>query len=304
MRCDDAIPVLEIGGTHVTAALVAADPWAVVPGTLTTAGLDADGTAAGLLDDLAGAANRLPPGHRSEWVVALPGPFDYARGIGRFRGVAKFDLLDGVDVRRDLRTRITPAPAVVRFLNDADAFGVGEYAAGAARGHDRAVCLTLGTGVGSAFLDRGRPVDTGPTVPPEGSIHLVQHDGRPLEDTVSRRAIRAGYAAATGVPPGGSVPDVHTIAERSRSGDTRAAAVLEHALMALGTVLAPIVQRFGASIVVVGGSMAASWDIVAPAVRRGLVAADPALAGLALRPAEHPAAALLGAAYWSVHLPP
>ena len=28
---DDSIPVLEIGGTHVTAALVTADPWDLVP---------------------------------------------------------------------------------------------------------------------------------------------------------------------------------------------------------------------------------------------------------------------------------
>ena len=43
---DDPIPVLEVGGTHVTAALVTADPWDLVPGSLTTGPLDADGTAA------------------------------------------------------------------------------------------------------------------------------------------------------------------------------------------------------------------------------------------------------------------
>ena len=32
---NDPIPVLEVGGTHVTAALVTADPWDLVPGSLT-----------------------------------------------------------------------------------------------------------------------------------------------------------------------------------------------------------------------------------------------------------------------------
>ena len=190
----------------------------------------------------------------------------------------------------------------MRFLNDADAFGVGEYAVGAARGHDRAVCITLGTGVGSAFLDRGRPVNAGGTVPPDGSIHLLFHAGRPLEDTVSRRAIRAAYAAAAGVPE--EAPDVHTIAERSREGDSVARRVLHHAFAGLGAALAPVLERFEAGILVVGGSMAGSWDIMAPAIRDGLSRVKPSLDVLPIRPAERPAdAALLGAAYWAAHQP-
>ena len=216
---EDSIPVLEIGGTHVTAVLVTADPWDLVHDSLRTVWLNADGPAAELLDDLAAAANGLPVGRRTDWVVAVPGPFDYERGIGLFRDVGKFDSLYGVDVRHGLLMRIRPSPFAVRFLNDADAFGVGEYAAGAARGHDRAVCITLGTGVGSAFLDRGRPVNSGPTVPPDGSIHLVLHEGRPLEETISRRAIRTAYATAAAGSPDDVAPDVHTIAERSRHGD-------------------------------------------------------------------------------------
>lgn len=295
------IPVLEIGGTHVTAVLVSADPWDLVPGSVRTARLDADGTAAELLDEFAAAANGLPGGGRPDWVVAIPGPFDYGRGVGLFRDVGKFDGLSGVDVRRGLMRRIRPVPAAVRFLNDADAFGVGEYAAGAARGHDRAVCLTLGTGVGSAFLDRGRPVNSGPTVPPDGSIHLVAHAGRPLEETVSRRAIRTAYAAAAGSFDDG-VPDVHTIVEQSRQGDGVATAVLAHAFFGLGAALAPLVQRFGASIVVIGGAIAGSWDIVEPAVRLGLADGAADLGDLEVRSAErNQVAALLGAACWSVN---
>ncbi len=298
----DPIPVLEIGGTHVTAVLVTDDSWDLVPGSLRTAPLDADGTAVELLDELAAAANRLPGEHRSDWVVAVPGPFDYGRGIGLFRDVGKFDSLYGVDLRDGLTTRIRPDPSAVRFLNDADAFGVGEYAAGAARGHDRAMCITLGTGVGSAFLDRGQPVNSGPTVPPDGSIHLVIHDGRPLEETVSRRAIRTAYAAATAGLTAEATPDVHTIAERSRHGDDRARAVLRHAFVGLGAALAPLVQRFEPSIVVIGGSVAGSWDLVEPAVRLGLSGTASDLGRLEVRPAErNQDAALLGAAFWSVN---
>ena len=300
---DGSIPVLEIGGTHVTAVLVVAGSWKLVADSLRTAPLNADGTAGELLDGLAAAANGLAVGRRSAWVVAVPGPFDYERGIGLFRDVGKFDSLYGVDVGRELTMRIRPRPFAVRFLNDADAFGVGEYAAGAARGHDRAVCITLGTGVGSAFLDRGRPVNSGPTVPPDGSIHLVVHEGRPIEETVSRRAIRSAYAAAAS-PPEAVAPDVHTIAERSRHGDELARAVLAHAFTGLGAALAPLLRRFEASMLVIGGSMAGSWDIIEPSVRHGLAQAGADLGSLAVRPAERNLdAALLGAAFWSLNQP-
>ena len=255
-----------------------------------------------ILDELAAAANGLRVGRRAEWVVAVPGPFDYEGGVGLFRDVGKFESLYGVDVRLGLLERIRPEPTEVRFLNDADAFGVGEYAVGAARGHDRALCITVGTGVGSAFLDRGRPVNSGPTVPPDGSIHLVVHDGRPLEETVSRRAIRAAYVAAAGGLAGEPAPDVHVIAARSRQGDAHARSVLQSAFVGLGAVLAPLVQRFGASIVVIGGSIASSWDLVEPAVRLGLSGVAPDLDHLDIRPAERSAdAPLLGAAFWSVN---
>ena len=41
------------------------------------------------------------------------------------------------------------------FVNDAEAFGLGEWRAGAARGRRRAVAITLGTGVGSVFVADG-----------------------------------------------------------------------------------------------------------------------------------------------------
>jgi len=276
----EAVPVLEIGGTHVTAALVvdaAVETAARLP-------LPANGSATEILDGIAAAATTLNVPSGAQWGVAMPGPFDYAAGIGRFHDVGKFDSLNGVDVGAELSRRL-PAPRL-RFLNDADAFGIGEYVSGAAAGHPRAVCLTLGTGVGSAFLDRGVPVNDGPLVPPDGSAHLLQFQGRPLEETVSRRAIRAAYET--------DGPDVQVIAERARSGDAVARAVLDSAFHALSTTIGPWLTTFDATVLVVGGSIAASWDLVDGPLRAGLPA------GVELRPASRPAdAALLGAAWWA-----
>lgn len=302
-------PVLEVGGTHVTAALVAGgalgEPvnWRVLSGTVKRVSLDAHGSAEAILSTLAGAAASLPPGHNNTWGIAVPGPFDYDAGIARYRGVGKFDQLRDHDLGTSLAGLLAPAPRTLVFLNDADAFGIGEYAIGTAGNHERAVCITLGTGIGSSFLDHGVPVKEGSTVPPDGSAYLLQHNGVPLEDTVSRRAIRAAYAAATGIAADAdpvSVADVREIAEAARAGNTTAARVLHDAFSALGQALAPYLDSFKAETLIVGGSMAQSWDLVERAIRDGIAKARPALAALPLTQAERAEdAGLIGTAYWA-----
>jgi len=167
----------------------------------------------------------------------MPGPFDYARGRGDFAGVGKFGSLAGVDLRAELATRLGVPGEQVRFLNDAVAYGLGEWAATAERPR-RFVCVTLGTGVGSAWLADGEPVDTGPEVPPHGWAHLLTSGGRPLEDTVSTRAIRADFFRRTGVDA-----DVRTIAAAVRDGEEAAGAAWGHALRALGAALGSMVEN-------------------------------------------------------------
>jgi glucokinase len=287
-----SVPVLEIGGTHVTAARVTLGRVPTIDESHRLA-LASGGAADDILERLLEAAATVAPDRPVPWGVAIPGPFDYEAGTGRFAGVGKFDSLNGYPLGQVLVERLGSSARSVRFVNDADAFGIGEHAAGAARGHERAVCLTLGTGIGSAFIADGLPVNDGPEVPPDGSAHRLEWRGRPLEDTVSRRALRAGYADATG-----QRLDVHEIAERARQGDATATRVFDDALRALGLAIGPWVHRFHATVLVVGGSIAGSWDLVATPLVAGLTDAG---AGGVVVPAEHPHdAPLFGAASWAV----
>ena len=81
------------------------------------------------------AGRSLRPDDGSLWGVAIPGPFDYVRGIADFHGVGKFDALRGVDLGDVLRRTLTRANGRVSFVNDAEAFAIGEWASGAAQGH-------------------------------------------------------------------------------------------------------------------------------------------------------------------------
>ena len=281
------IPVLEVGGTHVSAALVDPVSWSVRAATRLE--LDADASAEALIGAFAAAAATVAAPDGAVWGCAMPDPFDYERGIGQFEGVGKFTSLRGVDVGAALRERLR---APVAFLNDADAFVLGEWAAGSLRAVARCAGITLGTGVGSGWLVDGVPVDPG--VPPGGRIHRMSIDGRPLEDVVSRRAIRRAYAAAggtaadeagqadgvgasdgageadrAGASDGAGTADVREIAEAARAGDALSRRVLDGAMSALGRVVGQCVAAFGPHALVIGGSMSASWDLLEPAFRSG-----------------------------------
>ena len=192
---DDSIPVLEVGGTRDRRA---GDRRPVGPGP----GLAHDRTV-GCRRHCSRAARRSC---RRRQRPSAGTPIGLGRGGSRslrlraggglFRDVGKFDSLYGVDVRRGLMLRIRPSPSAVRFLNDADAFGLASTRSEPPGVMTEPCASPWAHGVGSAFLDRGRPVNSGPTVPPDGSIHLVVHDGRPIEETVSRRAIRTAYATS------------------------------------------------------------------------------------------------------------
>lgn len=301
------VPVLEVGGTHVTAAWVDTGRWRSDPVSRHRSDLPSAGSAEEIITSIAACARLLGPLSGSILGVAIPGPFDYVNGIGRFTGVAKFDSLNGLNVGRAILDALPDKPRDVRFLNDAVAFALGEWVSGAARGHDRVAALTLGTGIGSAFLESGLAVTHGAAVPPEGRADLLRIGNAPLEDVVSRRAIVAGYAReatamAGGGSPGAADLDVRAIAERARDGDPAARRVFEDTFSALGTAIAPWLLRFGAQVLVVGGSIATSWDLVAPPLRTAMADTCPDLAGLHVARAHDLAgSAEVGAAWHAIN---
>ncbi len=297
------VPVMDIGGTHVTAALVDLGAGAIVDGTVRRGTLRPSAPAEELLGRVLACGQALDAPVGACWGVAVPGPFDYQRGVALFAGVGKFESLYGTDVGHALRAGLPGPAGSVMFLNDADAFLLGEWLFGAATGHDPCAGITLGTGIGSAFLSGGTVRQGGPGVPPEGRVDLLQIDGQPLEDVVSTRALERRYQLLSGATPEGAAQ----LASLARGGDEVAAAVLRSAFEALGQALSPWLAEFGAKALVIGGSMTGSWDLIGPALVSGIGAGGTEAGGtegttaggaqrLRVMVAAHPeTAALLGA---------
>ncbi len=278
----------------MTAARV--DPAArEIAGSALRRSLDSSGSAAEIIAVLCAAVDDVAvPGQPLG--VAMPDPFDYKHGIAKFRDVGKFDQLHGVDLSAAIADGARIRPTSVHFVNDADAFTLGEWIAGAARGARRCLGLTLGTGIGSGFLVDGRLPDDVSGLPRNGRVHNLHLGGVPLEDLVSRRAIRRDYAQVTG----DERADVRDVAERARHGDRMAGKVLDRAFRALGATLAPVLTAFAPDVIVVGGSMSASWDLFEPSFLAGAAELgqprSPSI--VVVRDTEH--AALIGAAFHSI----
>ena len=81
-------------------------------------------------------------------VAAVPGPFDYEHGI--FRMTHKFAAV------KDCSFEELSGGIQGTFLHDANAFLAGEATHGAARAFSRCGGITLGTGLGTAFLENGK----------------------------------------------------------------------------------------------------------------------------------------------------
>jgi len=291
----ELVGALEIGGTHVTSALVNQRAGLLVAGTLRRRNIDPHATADELVSRFASAITEAQAAPDVPWAIAIPGPFDYRRGIGLFTGVGKFDTLLDVNLAARLHAALPQLTRSITFVNDAHAFAVGEWRQGAMAGAARCVGITLGSGVGSSFLDNGTPVTAGPAVPPHGRVHRLKIGRKDLEDVVSRRAILARYLTGPDVTPATGL-DVRDVFDRSRAGDDWAIRVLDEAFGALGVALAPWLIRFEATAVAFGGAMTGSWDVILPPLRRGLTDGGAQNDVALLRADDTERSALVGAA--------
>jgi glucokinase len=174
----------------------------------------------------------------------------------------KLPYLYGLDLRADLAKRFGWNAQQVRFVHDASAFLLGEIGVGAARGFRRAVGLTLGTGIGSAFAIDGNIVTAGEGVPPGGEIWNLPFLGGIVEDAVSSRAIRNAYSQTAGTQQ-----EVAALA-RAAGRDSHARQAFLDFGHNLGLAMRATLNDFAPQVVVLGGGICRSAELFLPAAQQ------------------------------------
>ena len=287
----------DIGGSHIACGAIDTQTQSLLPGSVVHEAIDnqwpAEKIIAAWANALLKVVDTLPGGLEKVAGIglAMPGPFDYVQGIGLFAGNnKKFETLYGLPVGQLLRAALSlPDKLPIRFVNDATAFAIGEHFMGAAQGSTRSLCITLGTGFGSAFLQNGLPVTTGAAVPDTGALwHLPFAQGN-ADDYFSTRGLLQRYKAATGSLLSG-VKELATLA----ATQPVAAEVLAHFGAELGHFLAPWLQRFQAEVLVIGGNISHAFGLFGEPLQKSLQEHN---LQVSVRVAQwHEAAALLGGA--------
>ena len=256
---ENRVLVYDVGGSHISAAVF--DRAQCRLEGLVSAGYPSEQSITTFLNLLHSLGAMAIPNHA--WVqgasLAMPGPFDYEAGVSWMQH--KLAYLYGFDLRAALARHLGWAPAKIRFLNDAAAYLMGEMAAGAARGVDRVVGITLGTGVGSAFGVDGQVVREGTGVPAGGEIWNVPCQGGIVEDLISTRALQKSYRERTG-----QEREVVAIAGSAAREPAAAEVFLEFGRH-LGTTLRTVLGCFGPRVIVLGGGISRSAHLFLPAAQ-------------------------------------
>ncbi len=247
---EKSVLVFDVGGSHISAAVCHSDDFRL--GSVITAAHPAGETSGAFINLLhsLGMQAGVDTVDVSGASIAIPGPFDYKTGVSYMRH--KLPYLFGVNVHEALAERFGWQASQICSLNDADAFLLGEIGAGAARGIPRAVGLTLGTGIGSAFAVDGHVVIEGPGVPPDGEIWNLPYEGGIVEDSVSTRAIQAYYRKRTGI-----TREVAEIAADANSDSAASEAFIEFGRH-LGLAMRSTLYSFAPDVVVLGGGISHS----------------------------------------------
>ncbi|MEX2540539.1 MAG: ROK family protein [Trueperaceae bacterium] len=264
----------DIGGSAIKSGLIQSD--GSVDGDLARRTIDSTAGAQEILAELTEAIEAAH-GRAGESTVigvtvAIPGPFDYRRAISRMNGLGKFEALYGLELDSLLRRRLPQLSSLPwRWVNDAAAFALGELHYGAARGMERAVFLTLGTGCGSAFAVDGALVSEGEGVPENGYVYPLPYRGAVVDEWLSQRGLWRLWREVAGSGRIEDEIDGAELADLARSGDERAAETYRRFGEALAAALAPVFAGFRAQRVVLGGQISRSADLFVPAARQALV---------------------------------
>jgi glucokinase len=249
---------VDIGGTHITAAVVDLDNRTLVPGTELRAHVNAQGTTTEILKiwfEIIEKTTQKISGSLKGVGFAMPGPFDYQEGISLIKNMHKYDALYGLNIKELLAQCLSIPVSLIQMRNDAEAFMAGEVMGGAARGANHAVGITLGTGLGSAKSHFGITEDVN-----RGSSPFK--DGI-AEDYISTRWFVKRYWELTGQ----SIPGVKELLDRGVDDP-----IVQQILNEFCTNLAPFLQTFireeRAELVVVGGSIAQAYRLFYPQLRQ------------------------------------
>lgn len=263
---------IDVGGTHMRAAVFPQDK--NKPSYQTRIRTYADGETS--IDRLMNLIREIIPSeeHVQGVGIAVPGPLDPYKGV--ILAAPNLPEWRGVPIPAMIQEEIG-APAYLG--NDANLAAVGEWRYGVGQGHHNLVYLTVSTGIGGGVISddhllvghKGLGGELGHvTILPDGPICSCGQPGH-IEAISSGPGIAAFVAEELEKGRESSLsgkPDAKSISQAAKAGDGLANEAFSRAGYYLGLTVANYLMIFNPSIVIFGGGVSQTGDLLLEPIRK------------------------------------
>ncbi len=256
---------LDIGGTHITAGVINKTEMKIVDASIHKESFDSNLPVNQVMDIWKRVIDTAIENSKVENItgiaVCMPGPFDYEKGICWIKDQSKYEHFYGLNVRELLLESLSfPENFPVLFENDAVCFGKGEVFKQQENLSKKVMAVTLGTGLGACFIDKGVSINSGSSVPADGEIYNLSYKKGIAEDYVSARGLLADYKSLTNIDLNNGL-ELYNLALQ---GDQMAVKAFETMGEDLAEVVIPWIKNFAADHIIIGGKIANASELFLP----------------------------------------
>lgn len=200
--------------------------------------------------------------------ITIPGLIN--RNTRRVAFSAAFPEHQEIDLLTELE-KVTKIKILIE--NDANAAAFGEYMLGAGRGSRSMFYVTLGAGVGGAFIFDGKIWHGTNGFAGEFGYLAIDEDGTRLEEVASatniirrtRSRFQQDSTSSLGKLPEAEIT-VADVVREARDGDDFAQLMLERTGGYVGTAIAGVINLLNIEKIVIGGEVMQAEDVVLDAI--------------------------------------
>lgn len=190
--------------------------------------------------------------------IGVPGLIDRQ---GVIHSSVNMPALEGMALREELECRLH---LPVRCANDANLIALGESRYGAGQGFESLVMVTIGTGLGSGLVLNGRLWEGKRGFAAEFGHLTIDPEGVPCP--CGNRGCLEQYVSATALTRQGGGLAADELAQLAREGNQAALRLFKQLGERLGVALAGLLNVLNLDGIVIGGGVAASYDLFEPAL--------------------------------------
>jgi len=251
------IIAVDIGGSHISSMVINRQNWNIDSAKLTTTKTDCFGSQAEIIKQWATniqkTAKQIPLESKLQIAIAMPGPFDYEKGVFQLHPEGKMSSL----AKKKFEDVIAPffkEMPVISFENDAACFGLGEACFGLSKNAQRSIGVTLGTGIGTSFIANQTIIKSNKALPEGGELYAEPYQNSIADDYFSTRWFVRQAKQDLDIQVNG----VRELIEQAPSNYLPS--LFDKFTHNLFRFLMPYAKEFEAETIVIGGNITKAWS--------------------------------------------